>query len=110
MDELDRVAFDAVVRNAPRFGRFIGTGVGIGAAVGLIIGLVLPNSTTLGRGVVALLVAAGFAIIGAIVASALVVSLDGTRKAPAQSGFPWEPQLDATDAPSESSVGQEESR
>ena len=43
MDELDRVAFDAVVRNAPRFGRFIGTGVAIGAGAGLIIGLVLAQ-------------------------------------------------------------------
>lgn len=90
MDELDRVAYDAVVRNAPRFGRFIGTGVGIGALVGLIIGLVLPNTTAVGRSVVAMLVAAGFALIGGLVASALVVGLDGTRKAPETDGFPWD--------------------
>jgi hypothetical protein len=102
MDELDRVAFDAVVRSAPRFGRFIGTGVGIGFVVGLIIGLVLPNTTSVGRSVVAIMVASGFAIIGGLVAGALVVTLDGTKKAPAESGFPWE-------APSETdtSVGQE---
>ena len=104
MDELDRVAFDAVVRNAPRFGRFIGTGVAIGAAGGLVIGLVLPNTTTLGRGLVALLVCAGFAIIGAIVAAALVVGVDGTRSAPAQSGFPWEPPT-VTEEPDAPSVG-----
>lgn len=90
MDELDRVAFDAVVRSAPRFGRFIGTGVGIGFVVGLIIGLVLPNTTAVGRGVVALLIASGFAIIGALVSAALVVGVDGTRKAPQTGGFPWE--------------------
>ena len=67
-----------------------GTGVGIGALVGLIIGFVLPNTTAVGRGVVAMLVAAGFAIIGGLVASALVVGLDGTRKAPEASGFPWD--------------------
>lgn len=110
MDELDRVAFDAVVRNAPRFGRFIGTGVGIGAAVGLIIGLVLPNSTAVGRSIVALLVCAGFAIIGAIVAAALVVGIDGTRSAPSDEGFPWEPPQpdgEASGEPDASSVGQE---
>jgi len=90
MDELDRVAYDAVVRSAPRFGRFIGTGVGIGVLAGLVIGLVLPNTTNLGRGVVALFVAAGFGIIGAIVSAALVAGIDGTRKAPATQGFPWE--------------------
>jgi len=95
MDELDRVAFDAVVRSAPRFGRFIGTGVGIGVVVGLVIGLVLPNTTVLGRGVVALLVAAGFGIIGAIVSSALVVGVDGTRRAPQPSQFPWEQDTSA---------------
>ena len=109
MDELDRVAFDAVVRNAPRFGRFIGTGVAIGATVGIVIGLALPNTLTLGRAVVALLVGAGFAMIGGIVAAGIVVGLDGTRKAPPQSGFPWEgpePSVDA-DVPS---VGQEEAK
>jgi hypothetical protein len=90
MDELDRVAFDAVVRNAPRFGRFIGTGVAIGAVAGLLIGLLLPNTTSVGRGTVAILVAAGFAIIGALVASAIVVGVDGTKKAPEHTGFPWE--------------------
>ena len=95
MDELDRIAFDGVVRNAPRFGRFIGTGVAIGAFAGLVIGLVLPNSTSIGRGSVALLVGAGFAIIGAIVAGALVVTIDGTHKAPESPGFPWEYQPDA---------------
>ena len=109
MDELDRVAFDAVVRNAPRFGRFIGTGVAIGAGAGLIIGLVLPNSTPLGRGVVALLVAAGFGIIGAIVSAALVVGVDGTRRAPAHEPFPWEPPA-ATRAPDSLSVGQEDAK
>jgi hypothetical protein len=104
MDELDRVAFDAVVRNAPRFGRFIGTGVAIGAAGGLVIGLVLPNTTAVGRGIVALLVAAGFAIIGAIVAAALSVGLDGTHSAPTQSGFPWEPP-EVSAEPDANSVG-----
>lgn len=109
MDELDRVAFDAVVRSAPRFGRFIGTGVGIGALVGLIIGLVLPNSTVLGRGVVAILVAAGFAIIGAVVSASIAVGIDGTRKAPQQAGFPWEAQSSnfEPDAPS---VGQDDAK
>jgi len=114
MDELDRVAFDAVVRSAPRFGRFIGTGVAIGFVAGLIIGLVLPNTTSVGRSVVALLVAGGFAIIGAIVASALVVSLDGTKRAPETAGFPWEPpaepQAPATEEPTDTSVGQDGSR
>ena len=115
LDELDRVAFDAVVRNAPRFGRFIGTGVAIGAGAGLIIGLVLPNSTPLGRGVVALLVAAGFGIIGAIVSAALVVGVDGTRRAPVTDPFPWEPPqqtpqetTQATAEPDAASVGQED--
>jgi len=107
MDELDRVAFDAVVRNAPRFGRFIGTGVAIGALVGLIIGLVLPNTTSLGRGVVALLVGAGFALIGAIVAGGIVVGIDGTRRAPTTPAFPWEPPL-APVEPDAPSVGQED--
>ena len=108
MDELDRIAFDAVVRNAPRFGRFIGTGVGIGALVGLVIGLFLPNTTTLGRGVVAILVASGFAIIGAVVSASIAAGLDGTRKPPTQAGFPWEPQPNVE--PDVPSVGQEDER
>jgi hypothetical protein len=108
MDELDRVAYDAVVRSAPRFGRFIGTGVAIGAAVGLVIGLVLPNGTAVGRGVVAILVMSGFAIIGALVAGALVVGVDGTKKAPGQAGFPWENQPNSFEP--EAPAGQDDAR
>jgi hypothetical protein len=113
VDELDRVAYDAVIRSAPRFGRFIGTGVAIGAVVGLVIGLALPNSTGVGRSVVAMLVAAGFAIIGAVVSGAIVVGLDGTRRAPQSTGFPWEAadfEPPATDAPAEPGIEKDEAK
>jgi hypothetical protein len=47
------------------------------------------------------------ALIGAIVAAGIVVGIDGTRKAPAEPAFPWEPPQ-ATAAPDAPSVGQED--
>jgi len=89
-DELDRLAYDAVVRNAPRFGRFIGTGVAVGAVAGFGLGFILPNSTGVGRFTVGLLLALGFATIGGLVTAVLATGVDGTRKVPEGRPFPWE--------------------
>lgn len=88
--ELDRLAYDAVVRNAPRFGRFIGTGVVVGAVAGFGLGFFLPNSTGVGRFTVGLLLALGFATIGGLVTAVIATGVDGTRKAPAGQPFPWD--------------------
>lgn len=93
IDELDRVAFDAVVRSAPRFGRFIGTGVAVGVVLGFILGFALPNSTNVGRGVVGMLLALGFGMVGAIVTGAIVTRVDRTRSAPV-GPMPWDVDLD----------------
>lgn len=76
-DELDDVAIPASLRRAPRLGRIIGSGVGGGALLGIILGLTLPNSTGVGRGMVAVLVGLGFALIGGMVAGAIATRLDG---------------------------------
>lgn len=75
-DELRRVAMPAHVRRAPRFGRVIGTGVAAGFVIGALCGLLLPNSLGVGRGMVAILVGLGFALIGGTVTSVLAVGLD----------------------------------
>jgi hypothetical protein len=89
MDELDRVAYRAVVRTAPRFGRIIGTGIVVGGLVGAVLGFALPNSTGVGRGMVALLIGLGFACIGGLVTAVIATGVDRTSSAPT-GGFPWE--------------------
>ncbi len=90
MDELDAMAFDAVVRTAPRFGRFIGTGIAVGVLLGVVLGFALPNSTGVGRGMVAFLLATGFAIIGGLTAAVIVVGVDRSSTKPDTTPFPWE--------------------
>ena len=75
-DELSHVAVPAHVRRAPRFARVIGTGVIAGFLAGALCGLLLPNSTGVGRGMVAILVGLGFALIGGIVTGMIAVGLD----------------------------------
>lgn len=106
-DELDRLAYDAVVRNAPRFGRFIGTGVAVGAIVGFALGFILPNSTGVGRFTVGLLVALGFATIGGLVTAVIATGVDGTRKVDAGQPFPWdEPDAGEGSAPTTADAGE----
>lgn len=105
VDELDAKAFDAVVRRAPRFGRFLGTGALVGVLLGVILGFALPNSTTVGRGMVALLMALGFGIIGALTAAVIVVGVDRTPARRVEpTPFPWEagaPDAAPTDTPND---------
>lgn len=75
-DAADREVLPASVRRAPKFGAFITTGVIAGGVLGLILGLVLPNSTGVGRGTVALLVASGFIVLGVVVGGVIAVLLD----------------------------------
>lgn len=89
----------AHVRRAPRFGRVIGTGVAVGFVIGAGCGLVLPNSTGVGRGMVAILVGLGFALIGGVVTGMIAAGLDrGTprylKNAPTAA---W-PPADASDS------------
>ncbi|WP_152650412.1 hypothetical protein [Demequina aestuarii] len=75
-DELRRMSTPAHVRRAPRFRRVIGTGVTAGFVAGALCGLLLPNSTGVGRGMVAILVGLGFALIGGMVTGLIAVGLD----------------------------------
>ena len=76
-EELERMALPATLRRAPRLGRVLGTGIGVGALLGIVLGLSLPNSTGVGRGMVAILVGLGFALIGGLAAGAVATRLDG---------------------------------
>jgi hypothetical protein len=58
-------------------GRIVGTGIAFGAGFGLVLGFSLPNSTGVGRGMVAILLAIGFGMIGALTAGAIATRLDG---------------------------------
>lgn len=66
-EDLDDVAVPAVVRTAPRFGRFIGTGFWSGALLGVVLGLLLPGAGAEYRGVAILLTALGLGLGGALV-------------------------------------------
>ena len=80
-EDLERVAVPARVRRAPRFGRFVGMGGGLAAATGVLCGLLLPNSTGVGRGMVAIVVGLGFGLFGAAISALIAVLLDrGTPK------------------------------
>ena len=80
-EHLERVAVPARVRRAPRFGRIVGMGGGLAAAAGVLCGLLLPNSTGVGRGMVAIVVGLAFALFGALIAGLIAVLLDrGTAK------------------------------
>ncbi|WP_062077416.1 GlsB/YeaQ/YmgE family stress response membrane protein [Demequina globuliformis] len=69
-------AVPAQFRLAPRFGRVVGTGVVLGFIAGALASLILPNTTGVGTFTVALLVGAGFALLGAVIAGLIAVSLD----------------------------------
>ncbi|MFW7415503.1 hypothetical protein [Demequina sp. SO4-18] len=122
-DELRRTAMPAHLRRAPRFGRVVGTGVVAGFVIGALCGLLLPNSTGVGRGAVAVLVGLGFALIGGFVTGLIAVGLDrGTPRylksspaagwpppAPGDSGT--EPaRASAADSPSAPTAQDEERR
>ncbi|PKQ27069.1 MAG: hypothetical protein CVT64_01075 [Actinobacteria bacterium HGW-Actinobacteria-4] len=76
IDELERDAILATFRRAPRLGRVIGTGVSFGAGLGLALGFLLPNSTGVYRGTVAVLLGLGFALIGGLTAGAIATRMD----------------------------------
>ncbi|WP_062517769.1 hypothetical protein [Demequina gelatinilytica] len=80
-EDLARVAVPAHVRNAPKFGSFIGTGVGAGIIVAAILAIFLPNSTGVGRFLVFVLLALGLCLLGAIIGGALATSLDRASSA-----------------------------
>lgn len=75
-DELERTAIPAAIRHAPRLGRFLGTGIGFGILLGVVLGLALPNSTGAGRGIVVVLLSAGFALIGGLIAGVIATRVD----------------------------------
>lgn len=75
-DAADRDVLPASVRRAPKFGAFIATGVIVGGVLGLILGYTLPNSTGVGRGTVALLVASGLIVVGVVIGGVVAVLLD----------------------------------
>ena len=76
LEELQRTAVPAAIRHAPRLGRIMGTGVGIGIALGLVLGIALPNSTSVGRGVVILMLTLGFGTIGGLITGVIATSID----------------------------------
>ncbi|MFW2512464.1 hypothetical protein ACNI3K_01665 [Demequina sp. SO4-13] len=75
-DELRRTAIPAHLRRAPRFARVVGTGVTAGFVIGALCGLLLPNSTGVGRGAVAVLVGLAFALIGGLATGLIAIGLD----------------------------------
>ena len=79
-EELEHIAVPAHVRRAPRFGRIVGMGAGLAAATGVLCGLLLPNTTGVGRGMVAIVVAVAFALFGGLIAALIAVAPD--RKTP----------------------------
>lgn len=76
LEELDRIAVTARLRRAPRFGPILGTGIGGGFALGVILALVLPNATGVSRGMVALLTGLSLALLGGLIAGAIVTTAD----------------------------------
>lgn len=82
-EELARIAVPATARRAPRFGRVIWTGAWLGILLGAIAGFALPNSTGVGRGVVALLAALGLGALGALIAAVIAAGMDGRDPGPA---------------------------
>ena len=56
-------------------------GAGLAAAAGVLCGLLLPNSTGVGRGMVAIVVGVGFALFGGVISGLIAIALDrGTPK------------------------------
>lgn len=90
-EELARIAVPATARRAPRFGRVIGTGAWLGILIGAIAGFALPNSTGVGRGVVALLMALGLGALGALIAAVVASGMDGKDPGPASAPAGTEP-------------------
>lgn len=112
-EELKRTAIPAAIRHAPRLGRFLGTGIGLGVLLGIVLGLALPNSTGAGRGIVVILLSAGFALIGGLVGGVIAIGFDGpVRHKTDQPLFPQdaarrgeEASTDTTNAPDASVTG-----
>lgn len=95
-EELARIAVPATARRAPRFGRVIGTGAWLGVFIGAIAGFALPNSTGVGRGVVALLMALGLGALGALIAAVVAAGMDGRDPGPASAPADADASSDAT--------------
>lgn len=56
-------------------------GAGLAATAGVLCGLLLPNSTGVGRGMVAIVVGVAFALFGGVISGLIAVLLDrGTAK------------------------------
>lgn len=76
IDELERTAIPATFRRAPLLGRIVGSGIAFGIGLGVVLGLSLPNSTGVGRGMVAVLMALGFGMICGLTAGAIATRAD----------------------------------
>jgi len=84
-DDLRQNAIPAIVRRAPRFVRIIGIGAVTGVLLGVGVALLLPGRGAEHRTVVAVLVAFGFGIIGAMLAGAVATRSPLDRN-PARTG------------------------
>ncbi|WP_062070894.1 hypothetical protein [Demequina sediminicola] len=74
--DVKRDAIPATYRVAPRFGRIIGLGGVVGFVLGVVVSLVMPNTTETGLFMVAMLVGAGFALLGGALAGVIVALMD----------------------------------
>lgn len=76
IEHLESTAIPASFRRAPLLGRIVGSGIAFGVGLGVILGLSLPNSTGVGRGMVAVLMALGLGMIGGLTAGAIATRAD----------------------------------
>lgn len=75
-ERLERDAIPATYRRAPLLTRIVGSGIAFGVGLGIVLGVAMPNSTGVGRGMVALLMALGFGMIGGLTAGAIATRMD----------------------------------
>ena len=75
-DHLDKHAQPATYRRAPNVMRIVQSGVVLGLVLGFVAAMILPNNTGIGRFMVGVLLAVGFALLTGLIAGAIAVGLD----------------------------------